>query len=235
MKHLLIDIGNSRIKVALLNGQRFELLSEDLSLEAPTLPGVGSVERVWVSNVRRTLGVDELPMFESVNVPRVDVDWRQCAAHQQTAYVPEQLGIDRWLALLAVNAQRKPGQAALVIDLGTAVTLDVLDADGLHQGGYIVAGAGLMVNCLASETGLDASGAADIDGLPLSTATAIRGGAELAVMGALRQMMHRYPGARVFLGGGAARQLQSALDVPVTVIPQMVLSGLAELVKREKG
>ena len=63
---------------------------------------------------------------------------------------PEHLGVDRWLALLA--AFRRCGAAAMVVDVGTALKVDVVDDAGLHLGGYIIPGAALMERALFDGT-----------------------------------------------------------------------------------
>lgn len=65
--------------------------------------------------------------------------------------VPSLLGLDRWLAILAVHC-RAGAQNCLIIDLGTAITVDLLSAEGLHMGGYIAPGLALMRSQLTSST-----------------------------------------------------------------------------------
>jgi type III pantothenate kinase len=67
--------------------------------------------------------------------------------------VPEKLGVDRWLAMLAAR-RRRPAEALLVVDCGSAVTLDFISTEGLHLGGYIVPGIGLQLESLSRGTTL---------------------------------------------------------------------------------
>ena len=67
-----------------------------------------------------------------------------------TRYRPEQLGVDRCLALVA--AWHRVARSCIVVDCGTAVTLDYLDARGLHHGGVILPGPGLLHDALRRGT-----------------------------------------------------------------------------------
>lgn len=64
---------------------------------------------------------------------------------------PSRLGVDRWLAMLA--AYKQAGRAVCVIDCGSAVTVDLVDDEGMHQGGYIVPGLAMQRSVLQQSTG----------------------------------------------------------------------------------
>ena len=69
------------------------------------------------------------------------------------AYQDERrLGVDRWLAMLAAR-QAAAGQGVCVVDCGSALTLDVVDHEGRHLGGYIVPGLAMMESALLNNTG----------------------------------------------------------------------------------
>ena len=63
----------------------------------------------------------------------------------------QSLGVDRWLAMLAAFRQGGGG-ACVVVDGGSALTVDVVDGAGLHRGGYIVPGQSMMRDSLVSNT-----------------------------------------------------------------------------------
>ena len=75
---------------------------------------------------------------------RVVVIWRM-------VILIESLGVDRWLALLAAH-RHAPTEPLMVLDCGSAITLDLLVVGGRHLGGYIVPGLALMRSSLLSET-----------------------------------------------------------------------------------
>ena len=145
---------------------------------------------------------------------------------------PARLGVDRWLALVAAwNAAR---QAVVVVDLGTAATLDFVTADGRHLGGYIVPGLGLMAAALARDTaGVRVAGdLAPHLGPGRNTAQAVRRGSTAMLLDFIEASVGRFAdtgdGApEVFLTGGDAEPLAGRLPFGVRVEPDLVLDGLA--------
>lgn len=157
---------------------------------------------------------------------------------------PSRLGVDRWLALLGVPAGRCGG--ALVIDVGTAVTYDLLRADGQHLGGLILPGIGLMREALLQGTRIPPLGLETRFEVSLArpwgadTASAIGGGG-IQALGALADRLYdrllglsgpRTPDEnppRLLLTGGDAERLVPAIGRPLEVRPDLVLQGLARL------
>lgn len=115
----------------------------------------------------------------------------QCAGVRNAYHDHERLGLDRWLAILA--AYSLAGKACLVIDLGTAVTADFVDADGRHLGGFICPGLPLMRAQLRTHTrriryGDDEARQAADTLLPgRSTAEAVERGCRLMLRGFVRE------------------------------------------------
>lgn len=144
------------------------------------------------------------------------------SAYKQT---PASLGVDRWLALLAVSGRPQP---VCVVDCGTAITLDVLAPSGQHLGGYILPGFAMMRTALLQGTKKVAvmvqSERAERH-LGDSTATAVCNGA-LAAVAALTENLAQAYGASVVLTGGDAARLASVLAMPADEQPDLVLRGL---------
>lgn len=147
----------------------------------------------------------------------------------------ERLGLDRWLAL--VGAYRQAQQACLVLDLGTAVTSDFVDADGAHLGGFICPGVPLMRSQLHTHTrrtryaeGL--AGQASQSLLPgRSTVEAVERGCLLMLRGFVSTQMdiaREYWGGnfQVFLTGGDA-SLMVGMIPQARMMPDLVFVGLA--------
>ncbi|WP_226701940.1 type III pantothenate kinase [Microbulbifer elongatus] len=172
----------------------------------------------------------------------VDVEFARVAAEcggVRCAYQDvSRLGVDRWLAVLA--AFRRTPTPALVVDCGSAVTLDLLGANGEHLGGYIVPGLGLMRRALFSET--DAvkvpQPVASLDSLSpgRDTADAVNHGLPLMVLGAVERtydtLAHQcavegLPGPRLLFCGGDGRFLADWCDRPCEVAEDLVMEGLA--------
>ena len=147
---------------------------------------------------------------------------------------PERVGIDRLLNGLAALTQRKPGEPVVIVDAGSAVTVDWLDATGTFRGGAIFPGFRLMAQALHSYTAL----------LPLievknpepvlpgaNTVQAMEAGIFWAGAGGVRLMIERLAQLdrtppRVFLTGGNGPTLSPFVDYPNQVWSAMTLEGL---------
>ena len=139
---------------------------------------------------------------------------------------PAQLGSDRWAALIAAWHHEKA--ACLVVNCGTATTIDALSDEGEFLGGLILPGLEMMRCSLAAGTAQLEATAGNWREFPRNTADAIASGAIQATAGAIARQ-HRLlgkPAARCLLGGGAADGMQAGLDLPWLRLDNMVLRGL---------
>ena len=241
---LLLDIGNTRIKSALLSGdellQHHAIEHAGLSseqLQTQVLQRYGAVESVWVANVA---GADVADRIRQA-VQRVwQLDPTLVAAtalHGQvhSAYAqPEKLGVDRWLCLLATYAMHTTAQVNLIVSVGTAMTLDVLSADGQHRGGLIVPGPNLMVGSLLQGTSdiaaFAASGETTDAFFADNTLGAVHQGAThacAALIEAAYRKLAINESLKVIITGGAAWRITPVLGIPVHEVNDLVLRGLA--------
>ncbi len=149
---------------------------------------------------------------------------------------PERVGTDRLVAALAADARRTAGQAAIVIDAGSAITVDLVSADGAFEGGAIVPGFAMMATALAQQT----------DQLPLiepidwlqappvvgkSTEQAIRSGLFWSHVGAVRELVGRISNEldhtpELFVAGGDAETIAEFLEPAAQVVPHLVFQGM---------
>ena len=152
---------------------------------------------------------------------------------------PAEIGQDR-LANAAGAHALAPGRPAIVIDLGTAVTFDLVTPEGGYEGGIITPGPALVTRYLHERTAQ----------LPLvtdlrtpitsvigkSTAEAIRIGAIVGYAGMIQALLdavlaeyaaRRLPSAEIFLSGGAAQVVEGRLRLPARIVPDLALVGLA--------
>jgi type III pantothenate kinase len=138
-----------------------------------------------------------------------------------------------------VAARKRAGAGELfpspcvVVNVGTAVTIDALDGDGVFRGGLICAGLNLMLQALASNTAALKIPPGNFQTFPKCTADALYSGAVQAVCGAVQQMRHRLvpagPVPRVYISGGAASEIVAHLEGPVEVVDNLVLEGVVTL------
>ncbi len=233
MCRLLVDIGNTNVACAWMN-EGLELLGV-LSTGAGLLDSLpGMPAEVWVASVADVVHTARLlgPLHEA-GIPVVEVRVLDHAGFLETRYHPAQLGVDRWLGLLACRARGR--YPAVVVDVGTATTVDLLDSEGIHQGGYILPGLDMMRSALLAGTAIRMYEAPIVcagDTLPVDTMGAIHCGA-IQVQVALIEKLSasQPPGGWVVLGGGMASMIAAHLRCRRETMEHMVLHGLAVLAK----
>ena len=138
---------------------------------------------------------------------------------------PATLGVDRWLAMIAAYARYQ--EALIVVDAGSAVTIDVLRADGYHLGGYILPGIALMRDALWSGTRqvkADLGENAFIDPA-IDTEGAVNHGSLLSIIATIEKIVKTYP-SRLILTGGSAEAILRHLNIESDFQPELVLDGL---------
>ncbi|HZP86926.1 MAG TPA: type III pantothenate kinase [Burkholderiales bacterium] len=239
---LALDVGNSRIKWGLWQDPGFVAQGSIATVDAPRLFDVLHVharpQSIIGSNVA---GVPVAQRIEAALRPwRLNVRWidsRQVQCGVTSDYLaPETLGTDRWAAL--IGAYRRVAGAAIVVDAGTAITIDALSAKGRFLGGLILPGIELMERSLADGTAGLALHSGSFEAFPRSTMNAIRSGALYAVCGAVERMMRALQmqegtPPRVVLAGGAAPLIAPLLAVAPIIVPTLVLEGLVAIATAE--
>lgn len=245
---LLFDIGNSRIKWAWLSEGTLQHAGHvghrdrDPASVLAELPLAGPAPAaVLVASVATV----ELTEAVTAAVRRAwDLPVRMAAAEDAACGVrcgytdPHQLGVDRWLAMLAAYQTHRG--ALCIADIGTALTIDAVMADGQHLGGLIVPGLAMMQSALRRNTGrIDhsarlAPGPLDIaaSGWGRDTEACMRDGALLAITSLIRQAVRNASGnggraTLVVTGGDAPVVIPGLVDSPVVHRPLLVLEGLA--------
>jgi type III pantothenate kinase len=234
------DIGNSRCKWRSLavDGSIVERGCFDHRDGFAGLPDLGSITRIRVASVAgdqvlqqfltRLAGSTIEPEFAVSTVSAVGVT-------NAYAHAAGRLGVDRWLAVVAAY-QRQQG-AALVIDVGSALTVDLVAANGRHLGGYIVPGAELMMAALRAETGKVRFERCNEEvglGFGCSTADAVHAGILASQIGTVRVAIAEAnrqisTGFAILLTGGGAAAVASYLQDEVIEVPDLVLDGLVWL------
>ena len=226
MTSLDIDMGNTRTK-----WRCGDLVGALPSPDLPTLDVTPT--RVRVATVLRNS--DGLA---SAIAERYGIEAEFAATAAELAGVrcgyadPRRLGVDRWLAVVA--AWRCGAGPVIVVSVGTAATVDFVDADGRHEGGYIAPGLRLLHNSLDRETAdVRPNGSLEPSTVPgADTRSAVSGGTFLMLTAFVDAAIHGFANrhgyeAQVFLTGGDADLLAGGLAVPVRCEPHLVLDGLA--------
>ena len=149
---------------------------------------------------------------------------------------PDRVGLDRLAAAVAANAIRA-GKPAIVVDAGTAITVDLVSADGAFEGGVILPGFRLTSQALAAGTNQLPLAIFTGDDQPppvvgKHTEGAIRSGLFWGAVGAVREVIERMSAdlnqpPHVFVTGGDLRHLAPLVSPHSRFVPNMVLSGIA--------
>lgn len=244
---LLIDAGNMRIKWVLASGgdwlcsgamptaQAGSLAQEIAGQLARQKPGTGlqQIRQIWASNVAGDAcarHIRDVGGAISVQPHFIGAREKQCGVRNRYAD-PSQLGSDRWAALIA--AWHLVQRACLVVDSGTATTVDALSAQGEFIGGLILPGVELMQRSLTSGTSQLKPAPGRYAPFPQNSADALYSGAIQANCGAIERQYTLLDDDRapLLLSGGAAQVLLPHFDrqrlvVPPQVVDNLVLQGL---------
>lgn len=155
--NLDIDIGNTFLKWRLVSGprvlQKGSVLTQEFGPEVFQSMAEVAIEKVRVGSVASAERDERLvkacqclwqlePVFAKTTM--------QCAGVVNSYQDPSKMGVDRWLAMIA--AYKAVNKAVVVVDCGSAITVDYLTAEGKHQGGYIIPGLRLMRESLLQNT-----------------------------------------------------------------------------------
>ena len=231
---LAVDAGNSRIKWGLHDGGRWcargwvatsragELKSKFARIPAPRSIVISNVAGAALrEKLQRVLPATPAPHW-------IKSTRKQCGVSSSYA-APVQLGCDRWAAL--IGAYRMFGTVAVVVNAGTALTVDALTGDGVFAGGIIVPGAELMRKALAGNTAALKLRPGNFAFFPDTTGDAIMSGVINASCGAIERMARFLEEAGqaaplCVLSGGGAGLLAPYVNLEVKLVDNLVLEGL---------
>ncbi|MHB1241712.1 MAG: type III pantothenate kinase [Gammaproteobacteria bacterium] len=238
---LLVDVGNTRIRWAILDdgalcgGAGVSHVGMDLGpLLEQRWEALARPERILVSNVAGAEWAAALETWSRAHwdlAPEYVVPCRKAFGVINAYHVPQRLGADRWAALVALRQRMKAN--AFVVDCGTAITVDVLSAEGEHLGGLIIPGLAMMRRALAQQTaGVPDEPDGQVSLLARDTRDAVTGGTLYAVVAALDRVVGDIaevltPEPTPVITGGDAERVLPLLRRRYIHAPDLVLEGLA--------
>jgi len=248
MSFLAIDVGNTRLKWAqyaspqpgaglLAHGAIFleqidNLAETEWKGLAPPSSMLGSI--VAGEGVKRRVE-EQMEIWDVA--PRWVVSSPHAAGVTNGYDHPNRLGTDRWVALIGarhrVLASGAP-RPALVVMVGTAVTVDALDASGRFLGGLILPGFGLMLRALEMGTAGLKAPTGEVRDFPTNTSDALMSGGAHSIAGAVERMyrrLRRYSGEKpvLLMSGGAAVKLAPITDLAFDTVDTLIFEGLLAL------
>ncbi|MBA6353838.1 MULTISPECIES: type III pantothenate kinase [unclassified Colwellia] len=233
---LLVDIGNTRTKytfeqqgeLSIIQSERNETINEKwLSsiTESVVSIVVASVSEAYIIEVFIAYAQQHNIELHIVNSES------KCFGVTSSYQQPTTLGIDRWLTLLAANILY-PDENVLIIDAGTATTIDLLDSQGIHLGGWILPGIDILFNSLLSNTTKVLAtqehqanisfGKSTSDGVNNACWAATLGFIEQGIKQANKQVSLD----KVLLTGGNAKKIAALLNRQHYIIDELVFIGM---------
>lgn len=238
---LLIDIGNTRIKWGLFeNGQWLSegaLLHRDareLGTVVQAHAGISTALGVNVAGTAIADAIDHMLDKQGLRLHWLHTSERCCGVINLYD-TPQQLGVDRWTALIGARSIHDGN--CLVVTAGTATTIDRLDSAGRFLGGAILPGIDLMRRSLSGNTAQLPFAEGRYTTTPRNTADAIVSGCLSAQIGAVHLLFRSIadrPDALCLLSGGGAPMLEGSLDIPLRRVDNLVLRGLALIASERK-
>ena len=234
---LFVDIGNTSLKLGYCSSGSWKVPDRDISTTESLIQWLLEEEttfnRIVVASVRKDLTARLQSAITEMEIVLVNLEGIN---HQRLNYdTPQTLGIDRYLGCL--GAWYDCNQPVVVIDSGTACTLDYMDAEGIYQGGVIMPGITVLQNAFndfAPE-------------LPLSeriipsnwpgknTAESLQWGQFGLYLDGVRSILARYQkhqgDFRLYLTGGDAKELSRHLNIPCKRDPFLIFKGMVAYLK----
>ena len=242
---LIIDSGNSFVKWGLFNDDLWliqrHVSYDDISELETEFSVLSEPHLIIISHVARDETKSKICKF--ISRWSIQPIWHHSQSYQcgvLNGYSdPKQLGSDRWAALIAAwNIEHK---ACLVINAGTAVTIDTLSDSGKFLGGIILPGFHLMLNSLYSGTqlGSNSNKLSVYQNFPVDTQNAIHSGIIQSLVGAIDRMydvlstLPKHSSINCIISGGNASLLSPFIKYPAKIIDNLVLEGLVVIAKDE--
>jgi type III pantothenate kinase len=248
MTFLAIDIGNTRLKWA-----QYETPAPGARLIAHGAEFLDNIDKLadgaWatLAEPTRMLGcvvageAVKRRVEEQLEIWDVAPQWvvaNEAEAGLRNGYdFPSRLGADRWVAMIGawhhMLAKGEP-RPIVVSMVGTAVTIEAIDASGLFLGGLILPGHGIMLRALESGTAGLHVPTGEVCDFPTNTSDALTSGGTYAIAGAMDRMVQNvrvHCGAEpcCFMTGGAGWKMAPSLATPFELIDNLIFDGLLQM------
>lgn len=241
-KALYLDAGNSSIKGAYMNGVSWEAIHTKEKYTASELVQwidhhPESFSHIVLSSVR--YDVRKAIRSELSHVDLTELTTRDIPRELLDYETVDTLGIDRFLA--CYGATRQVSDAVVVIDAGTALTIDYMDQDDVYHGGLIAPGLSAFGEILHQKApalpNVEAEvpriwpGKSTIDSLKWGQA----GFYKMAIEGILKKYEQKFGDFELFITGGDARKIENLLERECKVRPFLVFDGMQRLEQRTRN
>ncbi|MDB4837111.1 type III pantothenate kinase [Marinomonas sp.] len=224
---LVVDAGNTSVKYTAFENGGITGSEREMNAfkEARFAPEV-----IYFASVRSLeddegLCADLVAMYPDISLIKLKTEAVACGV-VNAYFEPERLGVDRWLSIIAAHHEIKGD--VVVVDVGTAIKIDVVSTEGRHLGGYIAPGFSLMEQSLLSSTAKVRYLTCEVEGgggLPNSTARAVTEGCYEMIFGFVERIYRKYSHFNWVVTGGDSMLLLDALDIPMKHHSSLVACG----------
>jgi type III pantothenate kinase len=239
--HLLIDVGNTRVK--------WQLITEEYDSDKKSYSGSlhdlsAFIQKLntheidtLVAAVNQTTALKKLLDESGFRSTTVAISQSSQTGVCNSYVHPERMGVDRWLAMIAAfNQNKASGQSKgiIVVDAGSALTIDVVNVNGKHQGGYIVPGLLMSQQALFANTerviqyeeiSINKSAYDQYKKLGNNTIQCVEYGVINQMIALVKQVNEEYPGYDIFFTGGDGELLAGYFGIG-KIDKNLVLKGL---------
>lgn len=251
MTFLAIDVGNTRLKWAQYAGPAagasllgqgavfLENIDKLADEEWRNLPPPSRILGCIVASdaIKRRVA-EQMELWEVA--PRWVVSSPQEAGLTNGYDHPARLGADRWVAMIGAHHRlRRQGihKPCIVVMVGTAVTVEAIDASGKFLGGIILPGHGIMLRALESGTAGLHVPTGEVCDFPTNTSDALTSGGTFAIAGAVQRMVenitrHCGQAPECIMTGGAGWKMAPSMSVKVELVESLIFDGLLEIASR---
>lgn len=237
---LLVDVGNTQVKHVFQNSEPLAAFSEvcysnyQCFKEKLASKAFADVTEVVLASVHN----DELSTVVKVWAQERDIAFMQVESQAHAFGVsssycqPSHLGVDRWLALIAVH-RLYPNQNVLIVDTGTATTVDLLAANGHHRGGWIMPGVDTMFDSLLNNTKKIIAEPIDTTSLSfgVNSSQCVNHGIWAMIIGAVKEAIVQANEVltvnKVVLTGGNSKTVAKLLNKDSELVPELLFHGLS--------
>ena len=248
MSFLALDIGNTRLKWALYAQGR-----PGAAVLAQGAEFLENIDRLAEGSWARQDAPDSMlgcvvagdaikhRVEEQMELWDVSAQWivaseRECGVRNGYDH-PARLGADRWVAMIGAwrrILRRGPARPLVVVMIGTAVTVDAVDASGKFLGGLILPGHGIMLRALESGTAGLSVPTGEVRLFPTNTSDALTSGGTYAIAGAVERMVqhvraHCGTEPACIMAGGAGWKMAPSMSVAFDLVDNLIFDGLLEI------
>ncbi|WOH36909.1 type III pantothenate kinase [Thalassotalea fonticola] len=152
--NLLIDVGNTRVKYALVENNQLSNINHCSTFDfLKLLSSFNHISSIIIASVSNQLFSQEIHTWadsEDIYIKALSTEAESFGIKNSYKNY-NTMGVDRWLAVIGAELLY-PNENILIVDAGTAITFDLLDKYKQHQGGWIIPGVDLMMQALCKNT-----------------------------------------------------------------------------------